>query len=502
MGNNACPNEVHYHLPTNPHSRSLLKSIARDVMLRDGLLPEFSDDVVRELKAISGPAVADSPSMRDLRDLLWCSIDNDDSRDLDQLTVAKSLANGQMQLLVAVADVDALVGKLSAIDVHASTNTTSVYTAAETFPMLPERLSTDLTSLGQGVERLAIIVDMTVANDGTVVAGDVYRAIVVNKAKLAYNSVAAWLGKTAAPPSALAAVEGLDDNLRLQDTITAAMRKNRQSHGALHLETLEARPVYENEILVDMSPDPRNRAKDLIEDSMVGANGVTARYLEAKGFASLRRVLKTPKLWDRIVQLALTLGYHLPADADATALDAFLSERRKADPDHFPDLSLSVIKLLGSGEYAVESPGHEPQGHFALAVQDYTHATAPNRRFPDLVTQRLLKAALSGNPPPYSNAELNTLAAHCTLQEDNAKKIERQVVKSAAALLLSHRIGQHFDGVITGASVKGTWVRISGPTTEGKIIRGFDGLNVGDRVSVKLVHTDVTRGFIDFERTS
>jgi VacB/RNase II family 3'-5' exoribonuclease len=487
-------------MSANFQSKNSLKAIAHDVMLRQGLLPDFSDDVLRELKAISGPAIADSPSIRDLRDLLWCSIDNDDSRDLDQLTVAQSLAGGQIQLLVAVADVDVLVKKSSALDTHASTNTTSVYTAAGTFPMLPERLSTDLTSLGQGVERLAIIVDMTVATDGTVVAGDIYRAVVVNKAKLAYYSVAAWLNEAGAPPSMLAAVPGLEENLRLQDKVTALMRKNRQSHGALHLETLEARPVFENEQLVDMRPDPRNRAKDLIEDSMVGANGVTARYLKSKGLPSLRRVLKTPKRWDRIVQLALADGYHLPVEANAPALDAFLKARREADPDHFADLSLSVIKLLGAGEYAVESPGHEPEGHFALAVQDYTHSTAPNRRFPDLITQRLLKAAVSNQPASYSEAELNVLATHCTLQDASAKKVERQVAKSAAALLLSHRIGQHFDGIITGVSDKGTWVRITGPMVEGKIVRGLEGLDVGDHVSVKLVHVDPTRGFIDFER--
>ena len=488
-------------MPPNSDARNTLKIIARDVMLQDGLLPDFSDDALQELKAIPGPALVDSPSVRDLRDLIWCSIDNDDSLDLDQLTVAQSLANDQVQLLVAIADVDALVKKSSSIDTHASANTTSVYTAAGTFPMLPVRLSTDLTSLGQGVERLAIIVDMTVAMDGTVVAGDVYRAIVVNKAKLAYNSVAAWLSETGAPPPVLAAIPGLQENLRLQDKVTALMRKNRQSHGALQLETLEARPVYENGQLADMRPDPGNRAKDLIEDSMVGANGVTARYLKAKGFPSLRRVLKTPKHWDLIAQLALAHGYHLPAQADAPALDAFLVERQKADPVHFGDLSLSVIKLLGAGEYALESPGHEPEGHFALAVQDYTHSTAPNRRFPDLITQRLLKAAIYGQPAPYSESELIALAAHCTLQEDNAKKIERQVAKSAAALLLSHRIGQQFEGIVTGASDKGTWARISGPLAEGKIVRGFEGLKVGDHVSVRLVHTDVTRGFIDFENT-
>jgi VacB/RNase II family 3'-5' exoribonuclease len=484
------------------NTKPSLKAIAHDVMLQRGLLPDFSSEALRELEAIRGPATAGDSAIRDMRDLLWCSIDNDDSRDLDQLTVARPLADGQAQLFVAVADVDAVVRKASAIDGHAATNTTSVYTAAQIFPMLPERLSTDLTSLGEGVERLALIIDMTVTSDGAVVAGDVYRAVVVNKAKLAYNSLSAWLEGTGAVPPKVAAVKGLDENLRLQDRITQTMRSQRRAHGALQLDTLEARPVFEDEHLVDMRPDPRNRAKDLIEDCMVGANGVTARYLEAKSFPSLRRVLKTPKRWDRIVELALTFGYALPSEPDAAALDGFLKSRRKADPERFPDLSLSVIKLLGAGEYALERPGLPSQGHFALAVHDYTHSTAPNRRFPDLITQRLLKAAISGQVSPYGDAELIALATQCTVQEDNAKKVERQVGKSASALLLSDRIGQRFDGIVTGASEKGTWVRISRPVAEGKLVHGFEGLDVGDHVHIKLIHTDVTRGFIDFARVS
>ena len=297
-------------------------------------------------------------------------------------------------------------------------------------------------------------------------------------------------------------MKGLDENLRLQDRIAAALRRNRRSHGALQLDTSEARAVYEDGKLVDMRADPQNRAMNLIEDFMVAANGVTARYLEAKGLPSLRRVLKTPERWDRIVQLALTFGTRLPPQADAPALDAFLEGRRKADPERFADLSVAVVKLLGPGEYALELPGQKPEGHFALAVQDYSHSTAPNRRFPDLITQRLLKAAIAGHAAPYTNAELAALAAHCTMQEDNAKKVERQVRKSAAALLLSSRIGQQFDGIVTGASDKGTWVRIAAPMAEGKVVRGFDGLDVGDHVRVKLVHTDVAHGFIDFAKVS
>jgi ribonuclease R len=479
-----------------------LRAIAHDAMLRRGLLPDFSGAVLREAEEIPKPAAASDPAIRDLRNLLWFSVDNDDSRDLDQLTWAEGLPDGRVRVLVAVADVDALVAKASAIDGHAFVNTTSVYTAGGTFPMLPERLSTDLTSLGEGVERLALAVDMTVASDGTVIAGEIYRATVLNKAKLAYNSVAAWLDGTAAPPPKIAEVKGLDENIRLQDRIAKTMRSNRQAHGALQLDTLETEPVYRGDQLTDMRPDPRNRAKDLIEDFMIAANGVTARYLAARGFPSLRRVLKTPERWDRIVQLASDLGYRLPQAADAAARDAFLQARRAADSERFPDLSLSIVKLLGSGEYALDVPGQTPAGHFALAVRDYTHSTAPNRRFPDLITERLLKAALSARPVPYSNSELSALATHCTIQEDNAKKVERQVRKSAAALLLSSRIGQQFDGIVTGASDKGTWARISEPTAEGKVVSGFEGLDVGDRVRVKLLHTNVVKGFIDFARIS
>jgi exoribonuclease-2 len=486
----------------SPMHEFSLHAIAHDAMLQRGLLPDFSDAVVRETAAIAGAAHAPDASIRDQRDLLWCSIDNDDSRDLDQLSAAEALANGQVRVLIAIADVDAIVKKASDIDGHAAANTTSVYTAGGTFPMLPERLSTDLTSLGQGVERLALVADMTVGSDGIVAGGEIYRATVVNKAKLAYDSVAAWLDGTGAAPAALAAVKGLDENMRLQDRIAHAVRSQRQTHGALQLDTQEPRAVFDGDNLTDMRADPRNRGKDLIEDFMIAANGITARFLEAKGLPSLRRVLKAPKDWDRIVQLAHGLGYKLPPAPDAAALDAFLTARRAADPDRFPDLSLSIVKLLGSGEYALELPGQSATGHFALAVRDYTHSTAPNRRFPDLITQRLLKAALAGTSAPYTNAELSALADHCTMQEDNAKKVERQVSKSAAALLLTSRIGQRFDGIVTGASDKGTWARISKPMAEGKIVHGFDGLAVGDHVSVKLIHTDVARGFIDFARVT
>jgi VacB/RNase II family 3'-5' exoribonuclease len=475
-----------------------LQSIAHETMLERGLLPDFSASVIAETNQITQAATATGAAIRDLRSLLWASIDNDDSRDLDQLSVAEPMAGGVVKILIAIADVDAVVKKDSAIDGHACTNTTSVYTAAEIFPMLPEKLSTDLTSLADGQERLAIVVEMVIASDGTVTSSDIYRAIVLNRAKLAYNGVAAWLEGTAPAPPKLAAVAGMDEQLRIQDRVAQALRRVRHEHGALRLETLEVRAVFKDGALADLLPDEKNRAKELIEDFMIAANGVTAKYLDKKGLPSLRRVLRTPKRWDRIVALAAESGEGLPATPDAAALDAFLTKRRAIDPERFPDLSLSVVKLLGSGEYALEVPGHPPEGHFGLAVKDYTHSTAPNRRFPDLITQRLLKAALSGQPSLYTNDELTTLARHCTNQEDNAAKVERQVEKSAAALLLSSRIGARFDAIVTGASDKGTWVRISGPTVEGRVVRGYEGFDVGDRVDVQLVHTDIARGFIDF----
>jgi VacB/RNase II family 3'-5' exoribonuclease len=483
-------------------SRGELKDIARRAMIARGLQPDFSRAALAEAAAIVVAPMDSGSAIRDLRPLLWASIDNDDSRDLDQLTVAVPSTEGAVRILVAVADVDAAVKKGTAIDDHARANTTSVYTAAAIFPMLPESLSTDLTSLNEGVDRLAVIVDLTVAKDGTVAASDVYRALVHNQAKLAYNSVAAWLDGTQPPPARLAAVPGLDEQIRIQDRVAQAMKELRHSHGALTLETSEARPVFEGDVLVDLKPDEKNRAKSLIEDFMVAANGAVSRFLDKKGFPVLRRVLRTPERWDRIVEIAKGLGEVLSPAPDARALEAFLGRRRAADPAHFQDLSLSVIKLLGNGEYALGLPGQRTaDGHFGLAVRDYSHSTAPNRRFPDLITHRLLKAALDGRRPAYDEDELRELAAHCTQQEDNAAKVERQVRKSAAARLLSSQVGQSFDAIVTGASAKGTWVRISRPPVEGRVIKGFEGMDVGDAVRVELVHTDVERGFIDFVRS-
>ncbi len=477
--------------------RTILKNIAHRAMARYGLLPEFSAAALDEARR-SGPVAPHDASVRDTRGLLWTSIDNDESRDLDQLSVAEALGGGRTKVLVAIADVDALVPAGSASDDHARTNTTSVYTPAEIFPMLPERFSTDLTSLGEGDERLAMVVEMTVDAEGAVGASDIYRARVLNKARLTYNAVGAWLLDEGPLPANAAAIAGLGEVLRLQDDVAQAMRRRRHARGALTLDTLQAHPVFAGDAITDLQPDGRNRAKELIEDLMIAANAATAETLERKGFAWIRRVLGVPRRWDRIVALAATFGERLPDTPDAAALDAFLQKRRTADPVRFPDVSLSVVKMLGSGEYAVEPPGSEPGGHFGLAVSGYTHSTAPNRRFPDLLTQRLLKAAIAGAPPPYDRERLSALAAHCTTQEDQAAKVERQVRKSAAALFLQSRVGEKFHSIVTGASDKGTWVRTLGTPVEGRVVKGFAGLDVGDRVDVKLLSTDVDQGFIDF----
>jgi exoribonuclease II len=480
--------------------RARLRQIAIRAMRERGLDPAFPPGALAEVAALGGaPQTTEEPT-RDLRTLLWCSIDNDDSRDLDQLSVAEALADGVVRILVAVADVDAAVPKGSAVDGHAAVNTTSVYTPAAIFPMLPEKLSTDLTSLADQQDRLSIVIDFAVNPGGEITSSDVYGAMVRNHAKLAYNAVGAWLAGGESLPPAAAAVRGMDQQLRTQDVVAQALRRRRQEHGALSFEIVEAQAVFDGESLHEMRAQEPNRAKQLIEDFMVASNGVIARFLDSRGFPSLRRVVKSPERWDRIRALAAGLGDALPADADSAALNAFLIRRKQAAPDTFPDLSLSLIKLLGSGEYVVDPPGAEPPGHFGLAVRDYTHSTAPNRRYPDLITQRLVKASLAKHPAPYTIAELERLAAQCTRQEDAANKVERQVRKSAAALLVSSRVGERFDAIVTGASPKGTFVRVSAPPIEGKLVQGERGLDVGDRVAVELSNVDVERGFIDFFR--
>ena len=366
--------------------------------------------------------------------------------------------------------------------------------------MLPEQLSTDLTSLGEEQDRLAIVVELVIADDGAMLSSTLFRALVRNHAKLAYNSVAAWLAGTGPVPERIAAVSGLEAQLRLQDKVAQLLKARRHQQGALSLETLEPRAVFDGEVLTGLRVEEKNRAKELIEDFMIAANQATASYLKRKGVPSFRRILRSPERWQRIVEVAARWGEPLPGEPDAQALEAFLVKRRQADPVRFPDLSLAIVKLIGRGEYVLDhSTDHAPE-HFGLAVKGYTHSTAPNRRFPDLITQRLVKAALAGTPMPYRLDELEYLAGHCTEKEGEVEKVERQLRKSAAALMLESRIGQRFDAIVTGASDKGTWVRVLVPPVEGKLAGITRGLDVGDMVKVELMSTNVERGYIDFSR--
>ncbi len=470
------------------------------MMKERGFLPDFSGAALNELEEIQRVEGLEESPGKDLRQLLWASIDNDDSLDLDQLTVAETLPDKAVKILVAVADVDVLVKKNSAIDEHARQNTTSVYTAGKTFPMLPEKLSTDLTSLNYHEDRLAMVIEMVIGDGGQVQSSNIYRALVRNRAKLAYNRVAAWLEGKDTVPEAVAVVPGLAENLRIQDRVAQKLKSLRQEHGALDLETLEPRPIFAGDEIQDLRVEEKNRAKEIIEDFMIAANGVTARFLHGRKIPSLRRMVRSPKRWGRIVEIAAQHNSKLPPEPDSRALASFLAEEKAADPLRFPDLSLSIIKLLGPGEYVVELPEEAAPGHFGLAVKDYTHSTAPNRRFPDLITQRILKAALSASPMSYSREELAELARHCTEKEDDANKVERLVAKSAAAMLLASRIGEQFDAICTGAADKGTWVRIFHPPIEGRLLYGYEGVDVGSRLKVQLLHTDVERGYIDFKK--
>jgi exoribonuclease-2 len=480
------------------HHRSDLVRLATSAMSERGLEPEFSPRVYEQLAGITGPGSEASAGIRDLTSLLWCSIDNDDSLDLDQLTVCEALGHGAVKMLVAIADVDALVKKGSAIDNHAQANTTSVYTSARIFPMLPERLSTDLTSLNADQDRLALVTEMVFDADGALSDSTVYRARVRNKAKLAYDAVSAWIEGEGTLPAAAAAVPGMEAQLRTQDAVAQQLRVRRHAQGSLEFETFQPRAVFEGEQVIDIRQQVQNRARQLIEEVMIATNGCTARYLAARGIVSLRRVVRSPERWQRIVDVAKEYGETLPDEPDSKALEIFLARRHKADPLRFPDLSLIIVKLMGRGEYVVETPGGPPIGHFGLAVRDYTHSTAPNRRFPDLITSRLVKAALEGNEPPYSNIELDRLALHCTGQEDAAQKVERRMRKSEAALLLESHVGQRFDAIVTGSSPRGVWVRVFSPPAEGKLVSGANALKVGQKLRVKLIATDVERGFIDF----
>ncbi|MBV9573351.1 MAG: RNB domain-containing ribonuclease [Acidobacteriales bacterium] len=479
-----------------------LRAAALQLLQQNGFDPVFPAEVDLQLSQIikSPPAATIDSNVRDLRSLLWSSIDNDTSRDLDQIEVAASLPDGQIKVWVAIADVDVAVPKGSPIDRHASRETTTVYTGVETFPMLPEKLSTDLTSLEEGEDRLSIVLEFVVGPDGSVNSPNIYRAVVRNQAQLAYPSVGAWLENAGPAPAKIAASADLQSQLKLQYAAARSLRAERYRRGALNIETIEVHPVMVNDRVTGVEKQEQNAATELIEDFMIAANEVVARILSDRQVPSLRRVVKTPKRWDRIVEIAATDGVHLPADPDSKALNDFLVKRKAADPDHFADLSLAVIKLMGPGEYVVQRPGEPEQGHFGLAVDDYTHSTAPNRRFADLVSQRLVKAVLASRPAPYTDGELDSIAQNCTLKADSARKVEREVSKRIAAVAMSGKVGEVFDAIVTGVTPKGTFVRTLQPHVEGLLVHGNSGVDVGDRVRVKLISTDVQRGYIDFEK--
>jgi exoribonuclease-2 len=433
-----------------------------------------------------------------MRNLLWSSIDNDTSRDLDQIEVVESAPIGDVKVMVGIADVDTFVPKATPIDQHAARETTTVYTGIRNFPMLPEQLSTGVTSLLENQDRLSVVIEFVVDADGNLKSSDVYRALVQNKAQLQYNSVGAWLEGTAAPPPKVAASAQLQDQLKLQSDVAQKLKSKRFQNGALNLQTDEVHPLVLNEQVVDVVKQQKNHATELIEDFMVAANGVVARLLQ--NVSSLRRIVRTPKRWDRIVQLAASKGEKLPPQPDSKALNDLLLRRKAADPDHFADLSLTVIKLIGPGEYVLERAGETAPGHFGLAVQDYTHSTAPNRRFADVVTQRLIKAMLAGQQNPYSDDELTAVASNCTQKEDAARKVEREMSKRLAAVAMQRRVGETFDAIVTGVTDHGTFVRVLQPHVEGLLAQGAQGLDVGDKLKAKLIRTDVSKGYIDFAR--
>ena len=469
---------------------------ARRAAIENGFEPDPSPAALAEAERAT---VNTTPGgiVRDTRTIPWSSIDNRDTRDLDQLEWVDELPDGSIRLWIAIADVEAAVPKGSALDLHAATNSTSVYTGIAIFPMLPEKLSTDLTSLVADADRLAVVVETIVAKDGTVTHGEIFRAVVRNQAKMAYEDVGAWLEGHGPIPDAAKSAE-MTRQLTLQGEAAKRLKDARLRNGALEFDTIEATPVTKDGRVVDLELIHKNKARDVIEDFMIASNIGIATYLEAQGRSGIRRVVREPARWNRIVELAARYQYTLPVEPDSLALAGFLSARRTASPDTFTDLSTSVVKLLGPGEYALDRPGHDPGGHFGLAAHDYTHATAPNRRYADLVTQRLVKAALAGEAAPYDDTALEAIAAHCTEREDAARKVERSTRKTAAASLLHDRIGQRFEGVVTGVTKSGTFARLISPPAEGRVMRGEQGLDVGDHVTLELLGTNVEKGFIDF----
>ncbi len=476
-----------------------LEAIAWDVMKKYGFRPNYPGAVLQEVGAIEPYGRGIPPgNAQDLRALLWSSIDNYDSMDLDQLEYCEKGGGGEIHVQVAIADVDLRVPKGSQTDRHAAHNGASIYFNVVTFPMLPLRLSGGITSLLPGRDCMAMIVEYTVLLDGNIRYGSVFRAIVANHAKLVYEEVGSWLEGTGPEPHAVQAVAGLADQIRLQNEAALRLKERRTLQGALALDTIEAQAIYEKGAVKDIVLVEENSARSLIEEFMVAANRTMMAFLSSAGIPRIERVVRTPRDWEGIVDTAAELGVSLPAEPDVQALSRFLLARKEADPERFPDLSLTVVKLMGPGEYALLKPGSPPVGHFALAVTDYTHGTAPNRRYVDLVIQRLLKSVIDRKPSPYTVQELEDLCVWLTDREKESKKAERFMRKAAAAVLLRDQIGRTFTGLVTGASDKGTYVRLTTPPAEGRIVEGGRGLRVGQKVRVRLLGADPYRGYIDF----
>jgi VacB/RNase II family 3'-5' exoribonuclease len=482
------------------HTFDLVASASAE-MVREGFsvdFPDGSDAQVAAIRAAEGTKV--DADVRDLRGLLWSSIDNDTSRDLDQIEVAERV-DGGVRVRVGIADVAASVLKDTPLDRHAAEQTQTVYTAVRNFSMLPTELSTDLTSLNEDEDRMAVVVEFVVDGQGKVQDTAIYRAQVRNKAQLAYSHVGPWLEGKTGPDAKVAASVDLQGQLRLQDEVALALRAQRVKMGALEFNRVEADPVVVDGKVESIGMVFHNRASDLIEELMIATNETMARTLRAANRSSIRRVVRSPERWARIVELVGRYGTVLPVQPDSGALNAFLQAQRQTDAVHYPDLSLAIIKLMGPGEYVLaKGDEEEQQGHFGLAAQDYSHSTAPNRRFVDLVTQRVVKAMLAGEAAPYTDDELEAIAKHCNERESAGRKVERAMLKRVAAVAMAGSVGKSFHGVITGTNEKGTYVRVFDPPVEGKVVRGAEGLDVGDMVDVTLLHTDPQHAFIDFGR--
>jgi VacB/RNase II family 3'-5' exoribonuclease len=495
LSSSECP--VVSSLRTTP--KESLTEVARAELIAHGFEPDFPASLVADAaRAAKGPAQATGKPPRDLRQILWSSIDNEESRDLDQVEYAERLPDGAIRLYVGIADVDAFVPKGSALDGHAAVNTTSLYLGVRNFPMLPEVLSTGASSLLPDQDRLAHVVQLAVAADGSVKAEESYSAIIRNKAKLVYDAVGAWL-LNGSSPGVIATMPGLADQVKLQQEATNRLHGHRQISGAINIDSIEPQAIIKGDRVVDIVAQQRNAARDLIEELMIAANTAAASILGSRNSPAIRRVVREPRRWDGIVAVAKEYGTTLPPQPDGRALADFLAARRSADPDRFPDLSLTIVKLLGPGEYVLDRAGPaDDEAHFGLGVAKYVHSTAPNRRYADLINQRLLKATDVGAPLPYSDAELEQIAEHCTEREERAHQIERSMRKRLAAAALVDRVGQTFDAVVTGKSEKGTYVRVFGPPVEGRLMQGFQRVDVGTKLRVKLTRVDERKGYIDF----